>query len=417
MSATTPPPPGFTATNLALFGVLQDLAAANEIAAADAWLRASCDFAPGTGTSTVLTVTAYDAADRLTLTHAWPTISAALGAHVGHDPDRRMWASTPVSAHLSDELAAHPVTPDRLLELTLRARDLAGAPGFTKLDPDARATLPALSETLAGALHGARVLRAGSASCGDYQLIALSPTNAQTPQQVADTIRPVSYAIFRTGLGGNELNNLSPVVADITTATLADALGAHIATPAAGAHRVGVLTPGGRAAPQDVLSKLTARSDLEVVHTEVYLRSGEPIPRRVVSGVDNLVQQGANAIVIGFGGGQEDVLRDVHNGVATAVSALQIPVYVGIGHHDFAMLVPGAHVRTCTTPADATSLFIAEALDAPRRRAQALARSSRDMAAAGIDADAHIQARAALDAELTQIEHDLTEARARHLQP
>lgn len=365
---------------------------------ADAWLRSSTVFLAGPGTSTRLAVTAFDLRDRSLLADAWKRITDLMELHAGYCD---AWASTTLSVSLEADPQWQASRKKELRDLIRRSRQNA--------TPGQQTAADLLDEALASG----RVVRAGSDRCRSYDMLAIPDADSDYLALVQGAIRTVSRMAF-DARDPEDWNNLSPAVRDVTTATLGEALAAHAPVPVGAVPIVGVIVPGGPAAPGDVLEKLAGQP--VDVRPSVVPRSAPDLDQQMLRAVDYLRMQSVVALIIGYGGGEQATLERVRLAVERAVSGIDLPVYVGIGHNDFDSPVAGASVRTCTTPADAATLFIAEALKASRQRAAALNACARELALAGADADRASRALAKLQAKLSQIDAELDEERRVHAQ-
>lgn len=405
MTPGVPPIPSSPATfggvNQAVFGVFEGFVADADTATADAWLRATPTFTAGTATCTNLTITAYNPDDRRILHSAWPRIRKHLDLYVGHatGDDGMARARTTLL-----------VTLDEATQWTFsREEQLRASLAEARHDAEDDDVL----DLLAGAIDRGRVVRAGSASCGTYDMLTvLDLDRGPGRAALSAAVQAGDRALHRSKI--DHLNNLSPVVSGVTTTSLARALATHVPPARPVAPPVGVVVPGLDAAPEDVLRKLRPHP-LDLHEQRVPVRKAD-LTRRMVRAVDLLCSAKVQALVIGYGGGERTTLDGVHAAVCAAVAQLEVPVYVGIGHANFTKSVPSADVRTCTTPADAATLFIVEALEAPRRRLTALAAATHELRAAEANPELAARALTGLQDELRRISDDVDAARKRHLQ-
>lgn len=395
-------PDWFSSTNLVVLAVWVELAP-RSVFAADAWVHAHSAFMTTFGNLTRLVVTPADGDGEVALQRERSTILAALERYAGFQADN------PARSTLEFELRPASEHPGRARRTALLA-SVNGAINAATPGHDANLI------QLQAALQTARISAAGSQSCGAYDVI-VGPAGA-TAEAVYDVSSDLwAYCKQERRAGRPEpaqLNNFSPVVEDLSTAQVLAAL-PQVQPPDEREVIVGVILPGGTAAPTDVVGKLEHLSGVSVQEQRVYVTDAANLIPAMVRAVDTLVQNGAHAIVVGFGGGELHRLNRIMVAVQAAVDGRLLPIFVGVGHRDFNTIATGAHVRTCATPADATELFRVEMLDIPRQRAALTRTASIELTrAVGSRPAASEKIASDLLQNYAALQVDLEQARARH---
>ncbi len=315
----------FSSANVVVVGVLLDLLAAGSQRAASAWLHAHTAFVEGERSEpqqpsvTRLIVWPYGQNDELSLRSVLPTLEDSLARRAGYlygykGSEHR----TPLLLELRDG-TQHP-GPARHQQLQ-RVLDLA----YSEAEPAAREALG----NLRAAFDRARISVAGSKSCGRYDVVHLSDCDDKERVSLQALIPPVADALHAHGKSlrrrrlsddGVFLNNFSPVTADVTVDSALRSSPAQPHEQTAAPLTIGVITPGGTAAPRDVLGKLEHVEGI-TVHQVVVPRGAVGLTSTMVRAADTLLLQHPAAIIAGYGGGRQDDLDPVLDALQAALSA------------------------------------------------------------------------------------------------
>lgn len=415
-TSSQPTPPRvdqFSLTNLATIGVWIDLSEEGMHSAARAWLRAHSLFGSSDGGSAYvasLTVTPASKKDERALRSALERIEASLARRAGYLPGQGgIWRST-----LTFDLrpaSDHP-GPARHEELSRHLGEALGA----RLAGSDDAAGVGLAARLAGSLIGA----AGSKSCGWYDVLIVPDATDADLAAVEALVKPASDLLHgyskhlrrhggdATGVG---FNNFTPVVTD--RGAPREREGERAGAPI----RIGVLMPGGTAAPTDMLGKLEQlEPDIEIIEQTVP-RSTRSLAAAMVRAVDTLLDQHPAALVAGYGGGERVELARVTSALNEALSRCRLPMYVGIGHRDWTEGIDSELVRMCATPSDAAELCRIEIVEIPQRRAGLAEQVASELAAAIGDPDRSRAAVAQFTAGMSNLDDRLESALRGHGQP
>lgn len=414
----------FSSANAVVVGVLLDLLAAGSRRAASAWVHAHTAFVEGERSDpqrpcvTRLIVWPYGQEDERSLRGVLPALEESLARRIGYlSGYKGSEHRTPLLLELRDG-TQHP-GPTRHQQLQ-QALDLA----YGEAEPATRQALGKLRE----ALDRARIGVAGSTSCGGYDVLHVADCDDQERDSLQALIQPVADALHahqksarRRGLplDGAFLNNFSPVTADVTPDPTLSAAPTASAAPVeqrSAPLTIGVITPGGTAAPRDVLGKLEHIDGIDV-QTVVVPRGATGLTRKMVREADSLLLEEPAAIIAGYGGGRPEDLDPVFDALRDALGHCPLPIFIAIGHRDYRRQIDSDHVRMCATPADAAELFRIEILDLPRRRASAAAQAAAALASAVGDPVRSKEIASQLSTQLAAIDVELQAARNRHLQP
>ena len=410
-----PTPPGveqFSLTNLAVVGVWIDLSEEGMHRAARAWLRAHSLFGfpdDGRPHSASLIVTPASRRDERVLRSAWERIEASLARRIGYSPSR--WRTT---LALDLRPASEHPGPDRHDELSRHVSEALGARLGREIDAVAGADF-------AARLADCQIGTAGSESCGRYDVLIVPDATDDDLAAIKALMQPASDLIHaygkhlrRSGAGtptGVTFNNLTPVVTDrgAPREKAGEGAGASI--------QIGVLMPGGTAAPRDMLGKLEQlEPDVEVI-AQTVPRSTPALTAAMIRAVDTLLDQHPAALVAGYGGGDRADLDHVTRALKEALSRLRLPMYVGIGHRDWTAGIDSEHVRMCATPSDAAELCRIETVEIPQSRALLAAQAASELAAAVGDPDRSLAAVERFTDGMSGLDKRLKTARSTHLQP
>ncbi|MBB3084195.1 hypothetical protein FHR93_002409 [Geodermatophilus sabuli] len=352
-------------------------------------------------------------ADKDVLQDAQSAIEAALARHVGLRPGDQHRSTLRVGIQRASQ---HPARA-RHAELSAALYEAIAASGVGASGVD---DMIAMRD----ALNRGRLGLAGSASCGRYDVIIAPDISEEERVALEGRMQSVDNALHarakqlrRTGqaVDGVYVNNYAPVAADLSTAT---ALARLPRARQSEEHDivVGVITPGGSAAPRDVLGKLEQLPGVSL--QTVTVRRGDPaLTATMVRAVDALCLSAPAAIVVDYGGGEREQLDQVFDALQLALANRSVPMYVGIGHRNYERALDSPLVRMCATPADAAELFRIEVLDIPRRRADLVAGASADLLLAVGHPGRSAQVATMLAGQLGQLDLELKRARDAHGQP
>ncbi|WP_186760260.1 hypothetical protein [Arthrobacter alpinus] len=251
-------------------------------------------------------------------------------------------------------------------------------------------------------INSSHIHRAGSDACGDLDVFSIDPRSELSSSDLSEIVRLAqkdAWNIAKTDI----TNNLSPTVESVVTgAQSSKSDGTNLPT-------VGLLLPGGNAAPRDVISKAENYSDrLDNVESRVFLSKSNDLVRDMINAFDELKSKRVVAIVVGFGGGQESTLKLIFGAIAKAAAGTPIPVYIGIGHANFTAQEDLPNVTWCKTPSAAFDLFIEESVRAPEREKNLLDSTYMAIKAAGAN-------RLEIDLAWVEFEKDLQLSRSERI--
>jgi hypothetical protein len=212
------------------------------------------------------------------------------------------------------------------------------------------------------------------------------------------------------------LDRMSLPVATILTSELVRAGWNSLITPRQ-PPLVGVIVPGGNAAPGDVRSILAKADGIQIKPVVVERAPASVMIRSVMRAIDVLRDSNPVGLVVGYGGTNQDGTLDaVVDGLAAELARPCPPMYLGLGHDDYRRTVEAPAARWCRTPLAAASLFLLEAVELPRERIDLMEQARKALAAAFAEPDRMADVCSKLVAGLRSIDMRLEVARDKYLQ-
>lgn len=220
----------------------------------------------------------------------------------------------------------------------------------------------------------------------------------------------VSELDLIASLKNQPLNNWSHVSV-LPGSELLSKAAERVGSPSKAKLRVGLVIPGGPAAPSDVKKDLENHPFIEL-HEVVVPRGAIDIGNRMAEAVSNLSAQN-DVLIVAYGGGKPEDLQKVFDALRSPLEHVQLRTWVAIGHASDKFNIDNPKVVMCRTPSDARSLFLAEALEYPRSLLR-LARNLEDALMRSIDPVSVNRAERDFKQDLSEAQGVLKDRRAEH---